>query len=174
MCRKVLAGLVVFLIVLSSLIVLSGCEGEATKPEGEGTVTFDLNDEPQDFSRNSNAVYNSKVGLTSVYGYEESRSTLVIYFPDTSAGTFESPTGGGEVKYLSRGGIPFTADDEAHGDEGQFYKINVTSYGAVGEPIEGTFSAYLHLNIGAGVEVTVETDYYTIEGSFSVIRRADK
>ena len=50
----------------------------------------------------------------------------------------------------------------------------MTSYGAVGEPIEGTFSAYLHLNVSAGVEVTVETDYYTIEGSFSVIRRADK
>ena len=106
MCRKVLAVLMGVLIIFS--VILSGCggaaetDGEAAEPESEGTVMVYFNDEPQDFSLNSYAVYDSRTDLTSIYGYEEARAALDIYFPGTSTGTFESPTGESRVKYLNR------------------------------------------------------------------------
>ena len=177
---KILAVLIVFLISFS--VILSGCGGTA---EPEGTVTLDLDDEPFDLSRDSYAVYNTHNSVTWVYGYGEARQALDIYFPGASTGTFEIPTGEGRVRYLNEVGRSFFTDDrhyefkpwgtgqEQHVYEEPYYIINVTAYGAVGEPIEGTFEAVLTSGVGGTGTGGTKYSYPTISGSFSVIRRAD-
>jgi hypothetical protein len=174
LCRNILAVLIVFLVISS--LILSGC-GKSAEPEGKGTVTFDLDGKTCDFSQGSNAVYKTNLDLTIIRGYGEGRELIEIHLPGKSAGTFESPTGGVRIKYLNIDGRAFSIADQAHGYKDQFYKLNVTSYGAVGEPIEGTFSSYMSGGVGRSREgSSMHTVLYASieEGFFSVLRSADE
>jgi hypothetical protein len=167
---------VLMLLVVVSTLVFSTC-GKAGEPEGKGTVTFDLDGKSCDFSQGSNAVYKANLDLTIIRGIGEGRELLEIHIPGSSAGTFESPTGGARIKYLNIDGRAFSIADQSHGYKDQFYKVNVTSYGTVGETIEGTFSSYMSGGVGRSREgSSMHTVLYaSIEkGFFSVTRSADE
>lgn len=145
--------------VLAVLLAVSlfGCGSGETG----GTVTLEVDGKPADYSRSSYGGYDTLTSsgrVSSVVGRGPGalHPRITIYFPGTSPRTFASPTGGASIFWTPAGGPVYTASDT---EEGTAYTINVTKYGAVGECIEGTFSA----NLPKG---------HTIRnGYFSVIRK---
>ena len=135
---------------------MTGCEGTGTdNPYGQGTVICVVDGVSYDLSSITSAQYAPSVEKMGVSGYEGTQ-IVSITFPGSSPGTWSSPGGGGSLSYGHSDGAFYQAGDFVGGS----YTITVTTSGAVGERIEGTFS-------GA---VVGSTGTRTISGSFSVER----
>jgi hypothetical protein len=171
------SSLRVLVVVVATISSVCLSCGKSSEPTAKGKVTFKLDGEPCDFSAGSNAAYKANLDLTIVRGFGEGRELLEIHIPGKSTGTFESPNGGARIKYLNIDGRAFSIADQSHGYKDQFYRIKVTGYGEVGEPIEGTFSSHMSGGVGRSREgSSMHTVLYASieEGFFSVTRSADE
>jgi hypothetical protein len=150
--------------------LLAGCEGGGGGGvvgwTGGGTVTYDVDGSAVDSSGGCTGAYIIPTDNTVLVNRADSTTgypSITIDLPGNSAGLFESASPVGVVvTYVDQDEDTFRASDAVAGSS---YTIDVTSYGAVGEPIEGTFSVTVAELDGAGT--------LTISGSFSIDRQPD-
>lgn len=152
-------------VLAGALSVVAGCGGETVDPHadaGSSGVPLRAKLDGAALAYDS-ASAASQGGFTLVSaGRAAGTQSIELSFPGSAGGSFGC-TGGATLEYAANEGTRYAA----LGSEGAC-AIEVTAYGEVGEPIEGTFSGTLMRLSGTGPGVLSLT-----EGAFKVARSAD-
>lgn len=124
-----------------------------------GTIGFDLDGSTVDHSKSARAVYVVGANITIISGVDSSGNGVSLYYPSSSNGT-----ACGSIYYQNASHAQWGAGEGIGGT----CAITVTTFGAVGSQIVGTFSATLVPQFGGA------TGNRTISnGQFAVYREKD-
>jgi RHS repeat-associated protein len=121
-----------------------------------GTITFDIDNVPVNHS-NAATAYLASDSFTLISGFDPVGNYVQMFIPGSTIGTFPC----GNLYYQDSTGEQWGAG----GSIGGSCSFTITIYGAVGDPIEGTFSGILNPQFGGATGTRTITN-----GQFSVLR----
>ncbi|MHC4248120.1 MAG: hypothetical protein ACYS9X_03240 [Planctomycetota bacterium] len=148
---------------LVTVLVLGGCgdDDDAVVPGvGTGSISFTVDGAPKTYS--TNAIAGASGGITTIAATANTGPAAIGFIIDgVSTGIYTVDLNTVMVLYTDDAGTDFSAVNGVAGSG----TLTITSFGAVGGRIEGTFSAI----VDDGGSTTLDI----ISGTFSVVRQPD-